>query len=496
MRANFKRDLLARRAPSTAGWRLWGGWDPFARLRRWFTEEVWRLDEAPRNVASRVGRRLARLVYLTLSGFSADRCMVRASGLTYTTVLSLVPLLAVCFSVLKGLGWYEEFRNVTVAGWLDQLAPESTAGSDEFAHGLRAGIERVLTLVDQTDVRGLQAVGLVLVIWGVLSLMGTIEAAFNDIWGVRRSRSYLRKATDYLAVVFVAPILIAISGGLAARLGRSVEGLLGADLSAAMHVLVRLSPLLLAWAAFSFVYAAMPNTRTWYRSSLIGGLVAALGWHAALALHVEFQLGVARYNAIYSTFAALPIFLVWLQLSWAIVLLGAEVAYAVQHEGEFQRIVGWREPSPRELARLVVRVAARLAHTFVADAPPRTASDLARELGVPSPPVDAALETLSSSGLAACSEHPDGARWRVARDPARVTLSDVIDAALSGGASNAGRSIGALDPLIDRQLGAFAEERRGSAANLTLRELVERAERDEAARAAAPAVAREAGGTA
>jgi membrane protein len=113
---------------------------------------------------------------------------------------------------------------------------------------------------------------------------------------------------------------------------------------------------------------------------------------------------VANYNAIYSTFAALPIFLVWVQLSWSIVLFGAEVTYAVQHEGEFRRIVGWREPSPRERARLVVRVAVRLAQTFVQDSPPRNASDLARELGVPA-------ATIPTAGTGAWRAIPGRCAW-------------------------------------------------------------------------------------
>jgi membrane protein len=489
---DLKRQLLDRRAFGPAGR------GPLGHLRRWFGQEIWRLDAVPRKWGGRALRRLSRLVFLTLSGFDSDRCMVRASALTYTTLLSLVPLLAVCFSILKGLGWYEDFRQNRLQSWLDELAPAGQAGQQDFAQSLRAGIEKIIAMVDSTDVRGLQAIGLVLVIWAVVRLLDTIESAFNDIWGARRARSWVRKLTDYLAVVFVAPILIAISGGLTAAVNDSVSGVVGVDFTLLLSYLLRLSPLLLTWAAFAFVYAALPNTRTHARASLIGGFVAAVAWQVALALHVRFQIGVANFNAIYSTFAALPIFLIWVQLSWAIVLLGAELAYAVQHEGEFRRIVGWREPSPRERARLVVRVAVRLAQTFVEDAPPRSAAGLARELGVPSAPVEEALETLSAAGLAACSDDPDGGHWRVSRDPGRVSLSDVIDAALAAGGATS-PSAGTLDRVVDRMLDQFNDERRGSAANLRLRELVEIAAREAAAEAepvAQPAQPSGAGGAA
>src|SRR5690606_10369746 len=116
---------------------------------------------------------------------------------------------------------YEEFRGQTLKNWLDQLAPASQSGTTDFQQGLRAGIENVLTLVDNTDLRGLQAIGLVLVIWAVVRLLGTVEASFNDIWGARRSRSFLRKLTDYLAIVFVAPILLVIGGAVSTALSQS-----------------------------------------------------------------------------------------------------------------------------------------------------------------------------------------------------------------------------------------------------------------------------------
>jgi membrane protein len=465
--AGFKRSLVEHRSRPT----LMRGWR--ARVYRLFSEDLWRAESKPLAPLNRIVRRIGRLGFLTLSGFTGDRCMVRAAALTYTTVLSLVPLLALSFSVLKGLGYYDKFRRGTVANWLEKFAPTGEGPTTDYAHGLRTAFEKVLDMVDATDATGLQVAGLLVVMWAVVRMMETIEAAFNEIWGARRMRSFVRRVTDYLAIVIVTPILLVVGTGLAAK---ARETSIAHGLGPGLEALMRLSPLVLSWMAFSFVYLCMPNTRTSLRSSLVGGFWAAVAWQVTLALHVRFQMGVARYNAVYSTFAAIPIFLVWLQLSWAIVLFGAELAYAHQHESEFRRVVGWTKITPTARAALALRVAARLTQAFLSDSPPRTASDLARDTGVPSAPVDEVLDYLDKRGIAACSEDEGQSVWILARDPGRVRVADVLGAAEIEGADAVERlpATSALDLALERSIAALDAERKDSASNLSLREIVER----------------------
>src|SRR5688572_7421788 len=325
---------------------------------------------------------MGRLSFLTVSGFLNDRCTVRASALTFVTVLSLVPLLAFSFAAMKGLGFYKDLSDKVIKPGIERMLPtdkaaptevatevspagEAGPGSGEtapLASPLRESVDKLLALVEGTNFLALQFIGLVVVVWAVLKLLGTIEDAFNDIWGVRRARSFVRKVTDYLSIVVIAPMFLVVAVGLTSAAKTSAFGVFLENqlrLGWLIGFGLRLMPLLAGWVAFTFLYMAMPNTRTRLSSSALGGFIAGTAWQVALLLHVEFQVGVANYNVMYSTFAAVPIFLVWVQLSWVIVLFGAEVAFAHQHELDFRRVVGWREATPAMRASVALRVLVR-----------------------------------------------------------------------------------------------------------------------------------------
>jgi len=490
------------------------GW--IGRAYRILSEEIWRLEPEPRGLLRRALRRTGRLAFLTASGFTSDRCIVRASALTFVTVLSLVPLLAVSFATLKGLGFYTEFRRTVIEPALDGILPHekgddraaaesgsqrparvqdpaqaaaggdsepvSTAGagppaSTPQATSLRETIERVLDLVEKTDFTKLSAIALLVVLWAVLRLLGTIEAAFNEIWGVRRARSLVRKLTDYLAIVIVTPMFLVVAVGLTSAdqteaFRKFLDETLG--LRALVELGVRLMPLLVGWAAFTFFYVALPNTQTRLRSSALGGLVAGTAWQVALVAHVEFQVGVANYNKIYSTFAAIPIFLVWVQLSWVIVLFGAELAFAHQHERDYRRVVGWRQATPAMRAAVALRLLSRAVAAFSEGRGALSEEQLASDLGVPSAAVEEVTEALEQAGVVAPAGDPQEGRWLLARDPARVRVADVLEVLEGAGERRALPSISAEDRASDRLLAALVEERRGSAFNLSLRELAQR----------------------
>ncbi len=448
------------------------------RIYRFFTEDVWKLEGVHLPVTRRVLRRASRLAFLTLNGFSSDRCLVRASALTYVTVLSVVPLLALSFAVLKGLGFYERLRRELIDPQLDRFLPVDPATSP--ASGLREAIERLLGFVDNTKFGALGVVGLVIVLWAAIELLGTIEAAFNDIWGVHRSRSLVRKVTDYLAIVVVIPVLIVAAIGLTSAAQNNgfvllLEQRLG--LGALINLAVRFAPLLAGWAAFSFLYLAMPNTRTQVSSSLLGGLVAGTAWQIALWAYLEFQIGVANYNVIYSTFAAVPIFLVWVQISWSIVLFGAELAFAHQHEHDYRRVAMWRAATPARRSAVGLRVLARVVQAFRRGTQAPSAEQLERELSLPSQPIDDVLETLEGARLVArVGSGQDPQTWLPAREPAAIRVVDVLEA-LEGARDVPGTSEpSALERTADRLLEGIAGERRGSVYNLSLSELCERGE--------------------
>jgi membrane protein len=488
---------------------------------RFFSRDVWSRELTTLPTFRRWAYKTARVVYLAATNFVKDRCTWRASALTYVTVLSLVPMLAFAFSVAKGLGAYQKLREGTIDPLLDSTfgpgtrergledfrpdvataevepetdqpnAAEATTKDTEQATGdeaptaspetvatvqgaeVRDAIDTVLHFVQETNVGSLGAFGLIIVVWTVLSLLGSVERSFNDIWGVSRSRTLARKLSDYLSTIVLVPLFLVSATGLA-NMGRSAKLLewLGLDVSRAGLSFIVVLPVVAL--GFAFAYVFMPNIRVRVSSALLGGIVGGSLWQVFQVAHLKLQIGVANYNAIYSTFAALPIFMFWVYASWVTVLLGAEVAAAHQNEASHRQLVRARDYD-QSLKRVVaLRLAVRLARGFLAGAPPRSEEELAEELGVPNRTLDEVVVALRAGGLLTLAESDDEfGRVVLTRDPRRVRVQDVYDG-LDGVAGPG--DLPAADPMdqyLDRALRAYDTERRASPANRTLSQLAE-----------------------
>lgn len=485
---------------------------PIGRVWRYVSRDVWRTEDQQTHPLKRALHRVVRVVFLTARSFAGDRCVLRAMALTYTTVLSLVPLLAFSFAMLKGLGWYEDLRQQQIDPYLDELfgalqpvslapvdagpavlvAPSEPAGITQ----LRQGFDQVLDLVDRTDVKGLGAIGLLVLMLTALRLLSSIEESFNEIWGVRKARSWVRKLSDYLTMVVITPIFLVVAVGVTglAKSAGVAEFLeermaLGGLVEAAM----RAAPVMIGWIVFTLVYLVMPNRRGNLSSAALGGFVAALLWQLTLLAHIEFQIGVAKFNAIYAGFAALPIFLAWVQISWLIVLLGAELAYAHESEREYRGLATYEQREHAFQQSLALRASVRIAAAFLAGEPPVTSHAIGGALGVSSREVDEVLRELERGRLVShvdSAESADGVAYQPARDPGSIRVTDVLDALSGVGLDAPLKARDELDRRLDRLLSKLGEEARGSAYNRTLRELAEEARARANAGEPAPAAAR------
>ncbi len=473
-----------------------------ARVSTLLAREAWRPGRLRARGAPGAFFRACRIVWLAGRGFTRDQCVLRAAALTYVTVLSLVPLLALSFSVAKGLGFYQDLLHETINPFLDRTfgpldAVAPMLEPSEGGRAMRLAIHEVLSFVDRTQVSALGAVGLVLLIWTSLKLLGSVERTFNGIWGVDRARSLVRKLTDYLAMVVVTPILLFAATGLTTAVGLTqAAGGAGAGgwlsrvlqdnagLARAVELALSAVPLLAIWLGFTFLYYALPNARTRLSSALVGGLVAGVLWQLALMLHIRFQVGVARYDAIYSSFALIPIFLVWLNLSWIIVLLGAEVCFAHQSEGSYVEAPGARGEDVTVTESIGLRSVLHVATTFLRGAPPVGAEEIAERLGLPLRSVTAALDQLAASGILAAANESEGASWILARDPGLVRVLDVLDSLRGSGERTSIPVRSPSDAEADRVLRGLEQEQAGSRHNQTLRELAEAAIRTEDAQRA------------
>ncbi len=398
-----------------------------------------------------------QLIYSISINFSGHQGAMRASALTYTTVLSLVPFLAIAFSVLKGLG-----AQNTLEPLLQQIAGDS-----------EETISRLVAYVNNTNMKSVGAIGLVMLILTVVSLMGNIEEAFNAVWGVRETRSIHRRFSDYLSVVIVGPILLLAATSMTSTLQSQwmLQWLIhNTYLGDAILLLFRFLPYLSVWIAMVFLYIFIPNTRVRFASAVTGGVIAGTAWQLAQWGYFHFQVGVANYNAIYGTLAALPIFLVWIYTSWIIVLFGLEIVFAHQHRGH--GLLGSSTFSLTSTAReqLAVALLVQVSLQFQKGGVPPSAQFLADELNVPLLSLETVFDDLAQLGyLVATLGRESG--WLPARDPSEVQVSEVI------GALRGVSSLQAAIPALQLAENVISQGWDGSCANLkgvTVRDLLKR----------------------
>ena len=344
--------------------------------------------------------------------FMAHQSQLRAGALTYTTVLSMIPFLAIAFSVLKGLG---------VQNSLEPLLVNLAGDSEET-------VARIIQYVNNTNVKSLGAIGLLTLVMTVVSLLGSIEDAFNASWGVQENRPFQRRFSDYLSVVIVGPILILVATSMTSSLQSQwlVQWLLKNSYFGDLFLfLFRLLPYVSIWIAMTFLYVFIPNTRVKLPSAMIGGVLAGTVWQIAQWGYFHFQVGVANYNAIYGTLAALPIFLVWVYTSWLIVLLGVEVVSAHQLHGIDINSLNPPPDSADALEKLSLAVMIQVCSHFKGSGAPPSAELLAQELGLPLKWLDPVFVYLEKHGfLVSTSANPPC--WLPGRDPGLLTVLELV----------------------------------------------------------------------
>jgi len=265
---------------------------------------------------------MVRLLQVLVRDLSAGDLNLRAMSLVYTTLLSMVPLLALSFSVLKAFGVHEQIRPLLLKA-LDALGDKGVEITD-----------KVIGFVDNMNVGVLGAVGLVVLFYTVISLMQKIEQNLNYIWRVVKLRSFARRFSDYLSVIMTGPVLLFFAMGLGASAERSgtMQYLISIEpLGTLAALLAQVLPFLLVVVAFTFVYLFMPNTRVELRAALVGAFFAALMWQGVGWIFKAFIAGSAKYAAIYSAFATIILFMIWLYLSWLILLIGSSIAFYIQN---------------------------------------------------------------------------------------------------------------------------------------------------------------------
>jgi len=386
------------------------------RTRRFFAEDLWRMDLRPRSFVGFATRAL-QVVIMVGQGFVKDQLLLRASALTYVTVLSVIPLFAVMFSIVRLF----DPQNDLAAFAVEYLA----AGSPDAQ-------ETLLDLVRSANIVGLGSLGAAILFVSSILALRHLEATLNSIWGVRKDRGLARRFSDYLAVVIVVPLFT----GVAMSLGATLEAdpvlawLLAFPAFELLYQMgLRYAPELFWLIGFAFVYWFFPNTKVQGRSALVGGALAAVLFSIAQSSYVELSIGAARYSALYGGFAALPLLLVWLYVCWAIVLLGAEFSFAHQNRDHYRLEVQHAGLCAAEIETLGLQLAVEVARAFRDDREAPNAEGLANGVGASVRAVREVIGQLEGAGIFShCSTGRVAEGYRLARPAERIRISDLLDA--------------------------------------------------------------------
>ncbi len=298
---------------------------------------------------ARMMRKAARLLLITITQFKANNISLRSGALTYTILLSLVPMLAMSTAVVKGLGGGDHLRELaysyietldkdrgpaTVGGGASESDGETVPAPANLTSHLRSAIDRLFDYVDNTNFAALGTFGVAGMFFSVILVLGHIEAAMNSIWKVSAGRPFLRKIADYFTLLLLLPLSINLAFAASAFLeSPTLAAWMGAFIPAPWIRTLLLKPVPVLFIALSFhvLYIFFTNTKVKNIPAACGALFAAILWFAMQNLYINLQVGVAKYNAIYGSFATLPLFLVWIYLGWMFILTGAQLAFACQH---------------------------------------------------------------------------------------------------------------------------------------------------------------------
>jgi membrane protein len=420
------------------------GAEPFAPF---IVRALWRTEISALPQWKAIGIKLARIAYGLVRDVVDGRLALHAASLVYTTTLSLVPILALSFSVLKGFDVHYRFEPLLMQA-LSPLGSQAPVVAD-----------RLMSFVDKMSVGVLGAVGLALLFYTAVSVVQKIEAAFNEIWHVRIERPLGRKITDYLSILLIGPVLMFSAIGIAASVlaSQPIQQLSSIQpLGVMIDLAVRLAPILLIAGTFTFLYVFIPNTRVPIRSAVVGGIVATLIWLLAGIVFAQFVQGATSYTAIYSALAALILFFIWLDVSWLILLVGAATSFYHAHPEYILLGAGEACMSSRDRERLALAIGHTMGKAFYAGEGPISAGAISRRLSVPEHAVRQILDALHAAALV--SQTAGQRRWVPAQPLDAMPVKTLLDAVRQDGSGDLRMAVtpspeGELDREIDRALG-------------------------------------------
>lgn len=428
-----------------------------SKVNSYLNTDIWRIRLADYPRTKSLLLQQLRIVALALRGYREDSCKFRASALTFYSLLSIVPVIAMLFGIAKGFGLEKRVETEILARF---------KGQEEVAQRIVTFANSLLENAQGGLVAG---VGVMILFWSVIKVLGNIEYSFNEIWGVTKPRSLGRKFSDYFSLILVCPILMVVAGSATVVVSSQVRLLLEKIpflnfLGPALLLPLKLLPYCTLWVTFTFIFIFMPNTKVKLKSGLVAGVVAGTLFQLVQWAYINLQIGAAQYGAIYGSFAALPLFLVWLQMSWLILLLGAEIAFAVQNVQTYEFEPDCLSISHSRRILLSLLIVKLIVTRFCAGESAWDASVISRALEIPIRLVRQILQELVEANILSeirKREEDKEVLYQPARDVATLTIKRIVDALENRGDSHVPvvaseelkkltDTVAALDEVVER----------------------------------------------
>ncbi|MGZ4977434.1 MAG: YihY/virulence factor BrkB family protein [Methylobacter sp.] len=387
-----------------------------------FKKDIWLLDEDKLSPFKAKIVKSLKVLILSFQGFSRDLCSLRASALTLYTILSIVPIIAMLFGIAKGFGLEKMMKQRLI----EQIPSQETM--------VLQLISFAQNLLDNTKGEVVAGTGIIVLFWTIIKVIGNIEESFNYIWKVEQSRALSRKFSDYLSLMLLAPIILITSGSITVFLKTQLTwlvdfiGLPGIGNWLVIRAL-SLLPLLLMTGLLAFMFVFMPNRKVNYKAGIIAGFITAIMYNLTQWAYLSLQVGVSDYNAIYGSFAALPLFVVWLQIGWMIVLFGCEIAFFLQNYENYQHSSEFSNLSFSLEKVIALQITHLIIKNFIPLNNPLTAAQIAKNMDIPIAVIQSILLKLVASHIIV--EFKDQKEYEVyqpAVDINMLTISYVVNA--------------------------------------------------------------------
>ncbi|MCH7950037.1 MAG: YihY/virulence factor BrkB family protein [Candidatus Dadabacteria bacterium] len=433
------------------------------KVNDFLTKDLWHLDTESLNRFRTWLVYLVKLIYATVREFTDNELTLRTMSLVYTTLLSIVPLLAFSVSILKAFGVVDNQLQPLLANFLEPLGEKGTEITGQ-----------IIGFINNINFGVLGIVGLLMLIYTSISLIMKIEDSLNHIWKVKKGRSLVRRFSDYISILLIGPVFMLAAIGLTASFESNaiVQRVLSMEpLGTLLLFAGKLIPYLFVFLVFTFIYIIIPNTKVKFKSALIGGAIAGIAWQTTGWVFAFSVAKSTRYAAIYSSLAMLILFMIWLYVNWLIMLIGAQIAYCHQNLKSLdlgKRIFQLSSKLKEKLSFMVMYL---IGYNFYHNKEKWTNDTLTQHLGLPQVSIESTIKELEEKNLI-LEVGEDPVFYLPAKDIEAITLTEILDAARVNKETTFLENRYLSKPEVDHLIENIDEAIHGTLGKLTLRDLI------------------------